>query len=91
MKYISGVLPLAVIERDQRMINHPNRSKRRQPRIKVTLSNSGGPLDERIVSAHPDWTDQQIAEVTCRTAADMIRETTYLHPGDTITVTEIEH
>lgn len=72
------------------MINHPNRSKRRVPRIRVTLANDGGPLDERLVSAHPDWSEDQIAEVVARSAIELIRETRFLHAGDVITVTEIE-
>lgn len=71
------------------MINHPNRSKR-QPRIKITLSNSAGPLDERTVTAHRDDTEKQVAHSTAQAAAAMIIEAAFLYPGDTITVTEIE-
>lgn len=70
------------------MINHPNRSKLR-PRIRVTLSNAGGPLDERIVSAHPRDTDEQVAQATAQLAAALIIEATFLYPGDTVSVTAI--
>lgn len=70
------------------MINHPNRSKR-QARVRVVLANSGGQLDERTITVQRDWTAEQVAQVTARTAADLILAATFLYPGDTITVTEI--
>jgi hypothetical protein len=69
------------------MINHPNRSKRR--RVRVVLANGAGPLDERIVSVHRDDTDETLALETAQAAASLILATTWLYPGDTITVSEI--
>jgi hypothetical protein len=71
------------------MINHPNRSKR-QPRVRVVLSNAAGPLDEMVVAVHRDATDEALALETARTAASLILAAEFLYPGDTITVSEIE-
>lgn len=71
------------------MINHPNRSKRRA-RVRLVLSNAAGSLDERDVLAHPRDTDEQVAQATAQAAAALILETTFLYPGDTLTVTAIE-
>lgn len=71
------------------MINHPNRSKRTR-RVRLVLSNSAGPLDERIVAAHRDDTDETLAEATAEMAVALILAAEFLYPGDTITVTEIE-
>lgn len=70
------------------MINHPNRSKGR--RVRVVLSNTAGPLDERIVRVHRDASSETLAAEAAKVAAAMILETTWLYPGDTITVSEIE-
>jgi hypothetical protein len=71
------------------MINHPNRSRRRGS-LRIVLSNSAGPLDERTVPVHRDDTDEMVGQVTAQVAAALILETTFLYPGDTIMVTEIE-
>lgn len=70
------------------MTNHPNRSKR-QARIRIMLSNSAGPLDERAITAHRRDTDEQIAHATAQAAAALILEATFLYPGDMLTVTAI--
>ena len=70
------------------MINHPNRSKRTR-RLRIVLSNGAGPLDERIVSVHPDTLDEVLAFETARAATGLILAAEFLYPGDTITVSEI--
>jgi hypothetical protein len=70
------------------MINHPNRSKR-VARVKITLSNSAGPLDERLVTANRDDTSETIAHDVAKLAAALILETNALYPGDTIRIDEV--
>lgn len=70
------------------MINHPNRSKRTR-RVRIVLANGGGPLDERIVAAHRDADDEFVAQETAQAVIALILATTFLYPGDTITVSEI--
>ena len=71
------------------MINHPNRSKQRDVR-KIVLSNSRGLAgEERVVRAHKDATEEQIAEATAKAVAQFVLETTWLDPGDTIRIEEI--
>jgi len=67
------------------MINHPNRSKMRDA-AKIVLANAAGTLDERVVRAHRDATEEQIAEATAKAVAQLVLETTWLHVGDTIRV-----
>ena len=71
------------------MVNHPNRSKLRDA-VKITLSNSAGPLDERIVRAKRNQTDDDIAQVTAQLAVALILETNVLYPGDSIKIEQIE-
>jgi hypothetical protein len=71
------------------MMAHAHRSMW-HPAIRITLSNAGGELDSRIVRARTDHTRERIAQDTAEAIVAMIIETTWLYPGDTITVTKID-
>ena len=70
------------------MVNHPNRSTRRAS-LRIVLSNSAGPLDERTVAVHRGDGELTVAKLTAQAAAELIFATEFLYPGDTITVSEI--
>lgn len=74
------------------MVNHPHRSQRQPkpgrtiPTVRVTLNNSAGALDHRVIAA-PDG-DQELGRLAKEAVVELVQDTDFLSDGDRIEIVD---